>query len=107
MGLANQTMMLFKLFTEQVPEGFTIPELVDRLAVARDGRSFDFKLFDRARDILLKRTSTPQEKIDRFYSFGEAAETERLSIEQEEEELGEVPEELLDPLMYTLMEDPV
>ncbi|KAM9915249.1 hypothetical protein OXX80_014194, partial [Metschnikowia pulcherrima] len=32
MGLANQTMMLFKLFTEQVPEGFTIPELVDRLA---------------------------------------------------------------------------
>ncbi|KAJ8143756.1 hypothetical protein OY671_003130 [Metschnikowia pulcherrima] len=160
MGLANQTMMLFKLFTGQVPEGFTIPELVDRLAgmldynlslmvgpkcsnlkvkspenydfdpkkiladicqiyynlsqqkkfvqaVARDGRSFDFKLFDRARDILLKRTSTPQEKIDRFYSFGEAAETERLSIEQEEEELGEVPEELLDPLMYTLMEDPV
>ncbi|GEQ72270.1 hypothetical protein JCM33374_g5957 [Metschnikowia sp. JCM 33374] len=160
MGLANQTMMLFKLFTEQVPEGFTIPELVDRLAgmldynlslmvgpkcsnlkvkspenydfepkkiladicqiyynlsqqkkfvqaVARDGRSFNFQLFGRARDILLKRTGAPQEKIDRFYAFGEAAEKERLSIEQEEEELGEVPDELLDPLMYTLMEDPV
>lgn len=160
MGLANQTMMLFKLFTEQVPEGFTIPELVDRLAgmldynlslmvgpkcsnlkvkspekydfepkkiladicqiyynlskqtkfvqaVARDGRSFDVHLFARARDILLKRTGAPQEKIDRFYAFGEAAEKERLSIEQEEEELGEVPDELLDPLMYTLMEDPV
>ncbi|OBA24255.1 hypothetical protein METBIDRAFT_77088 [Metschnikowia bicuspidata var. bicuspidata NRRL YB-4993] len=160
MGLANQTMMLFKLFTEQVPEGFTIPELVDRLAgmldynlslmvgpkcsnlkvkspenyefdpkkiladicqiycnlsrqaefvqaVAKDGRSFDFQLFGRARDILLKRTGTTQEKIDRFYAFGAAAEKERLLIERQEEEMGEIPDEFLDPLMYTLMEDPV
>lgn len=160
MGLANQTMMLFKLFTEQVPEGFTILELVDRLAgmldynltlmvgpkcsnlkvkepekygfdprkmlsdicqvyanlskqqkfvdaVARDGRSFDFKLFARAKDILSKRTSTLPETITKFYEFGEAAENQRLLVEQEEMELGDVPDEFLDPLMYTLMEDPV
>lgn len=160
MGLAKQTMKLFKLFTKQVPEGFTILELVDRLAgmldynlslmvgpkcsslkvkepekygfdpkemladismvycnlgkqqkfveaVARDGRSFDFKLFTRARDILTNRTNTHPETIKQFYSFGEAAEKQRQLSEQEEMELGEVPDELLDPLMYTLMEDPV
>lgn len=160
MGLANQTMMLFKLFTEQVPEGFTILELVDRLAgmldynlslmvgpkcsnlkvkepekygfdpkkmlsdicqvfcnlsgqqkfvdaVARDGRSFDFSLFTRARDILSKRTNTHPDTIKRFFEFGEAAENQRLLVEQEELELGDVPDEFLDPLMYTLMEDPV
>lgn len=160
MGLANQTMMLFKLFTKLVPEGFTIPELVDRLAgmldynlslmvgpkcsnlkveqpekyefepkkvladicqiytnlgeqskfvhaVAKDGRSFDFKYFERAKDILMNRTSTLPQLIEQFYAFGQAAEKERISIEQEEQDLGEVPDELLDPLMYTLMEDPV
>lgn len=160
MGLANETMKLFKLFTEQVPEGFVILELVDRLAgmldynlslmvgpkcsnlkvrepekygfdpkcmladicqvycnlshqkrfvdaVARDGRSFTFGLFVRARDILSKRTNTNPDTIKRFFEFGETAEAQRLLVEQEEMELGEVPDELLDPLMYTLMEDPV
>jgi len=31
----------------------------------------------------------------------------RKEIEEEEEDLGEIPEEFLDPLMQTLMEDPV
>lgn len=159
-GLANQTMMLFTLFTEQVPEGFTIGELVDRLAgmldynlslmvgpkcsnlkvkepekydfdpkkilagicqvycnlskekkfiqaVAKDGRSFNFKYFQRAKDILEKRTATSQAVLDTFYKFGQDAEQERLAIEQDEAEMGEVPDEYLDPLMYTLMEDPV
>ncbi|OBA22464.1 hypothetical protein METBIDRAFT_77852 [Metschnikowia bicuspidata var. bicuspidata NRRL YB-4993] len=147
MGLANQTMTLFKLFTEQVPEGFTIPELVDRLAgmlnynlslmvspkrfklkilsdichiycnlsrqaefvqaVAKDGRSFDVRLFGRAKKILLKRTGATRGRIHRFYTLGAAAEKERLSIERQDEEMGEIPDEFLDPLMYTLMEDPV
>lgn len=160
MGLANQTMNLFMLFTKQVPEGFTIDELVDRLAgmldynlslmvgpkcsnlkvkepekyqfdpkkilqdictvycnlsnqekfvaaVARDGRSFSLLYFERARGILTKRTNTSQSVIDEFYNFGQRAEKQRLAIEQQEMDLGEVPDELLDPLMYTLMEDPV
>lgn len=160
MGLAKQTMKLFKLFTKQAPEGFTIAELADRLAgmldynlslmvgpkcsglkvkepekygfdakemladivlvycnlraqdkfvdaVARDGRSFNVSLFVRARDILINRTNTPPDVISAFYEFGQAAEQRRLLLEQEEKDLGDVPDELLDPLMYTLMEDPV
>lgn len=160
MALANQTMMLFKLFTEQVPEGFTINELVDRLAgmldynlnlmvgpkcsnlkvrepekyefdpkrtlgdlcvvycnlgsqekfvqaVARDGRSFDLQYFEKAHGILLRKTNVPNELVDRFLKFGQKADAERRLLEQEELELGEVPDEFLDPLMYTLMEDPV
>lgn len=160
MGLANQTMTLFKLFTEQVPKGFTIPELVDRLAgmldhnlslmvgpkcsnlkvkepekyefnpkatlgdlciiyhnlskqdkfiqaVASDGRSFRFEHFERAKEILFSKTSVPANIIQRFYAFGESAEERRIAIEHEEMELGDAPDELLDPLMYTLMTDPV
>lgn len=160
MGLANETMMLFKLFTERVPEAFTILELIDRLAgmldynlslmvgpkcsnlkvkepekynfdprgmladicqvfcnlsgqgkfveaVARDGRSFDISLFTRARDILSNRTNTHPDTITRFFDFGQAAEKQRLLMELEELELGDVPDEFLDPLMYTIMEDPV
>lgn len=160
MGLSNQTMRLFKLFTKQVPEGFTIGELVDRLAgmmdynlallvgpkcsslkvkepekydfdpkktladicevyahlskeeafvqaVARDGRSFDKKYFEKAKQILITRTSANQQFIEQFYQFGLRADKEKLAIEQEEMELGEVPDELLDPLMFSLMEDPV
>lgn len=160
MGLANQTMVLFKLFTAQVPEGFVIHELVDRLAgmldynlslmvgpkclnlkvkepekykfeprkilgdicqvyvnlsgqkafvlaVARDGRSFDLKWFEKAGSILMKRTSVQNDVISRFLEFGRSADQERISVEQEELEMGEIPDEFLDPLMYTLMEDPV
>ncbi|KAF3991299.1 hypothetical protein FT663_02800 [Candidozyma haemuli var. vulneris] len=160
MGLANQTMKLFKLFTKQVPEGFTIGELVDRLAgmmdynlallvgpkcstlkvkepekydfdpkktlgdicevyanlsgeskfkqaVAKDGRSFDVKYFEKAKRILTTKTTLDDGLIKDFYSFGLAADQERVAFEQEELEMGEVPDELLDPLMFTLMEDPV
>ena len=160
MGLANETMKMFILFTKQVPEGFTIDELVDRLAgmldynlslmvgpkcsnlkvkepekyqfepkkilsdictvycnlskqdkfmlaVARDGRSFNVLYFERARDILTKKTQFSQDVIDQFYQFGIRADEERLAIEQQEMDLGEVQDELLDPLMFTLMEDPV
>lgn len=160
MALANQTMMLFKLFTEQVPEGFTISELVHRLAgmldynlnlmvgpkcsnlkvkepekyefdpkrtlgdlcvvycnlstqeefvraVARDDRSFDLRYFEKAHDILLRKTSVSNALVEQFLRFGKNADSERRLYEQEELELGDVPDEFLDPLMYTMMEDPV
>lgn len=31
-ALSNETMELFKLFTKEVPQGFVLPEIVDRLA---------------------------------------------------------------------------
>ena len=39
--------------------------------------------------------------------FANKAEKARLDEENEELELGEIPDEFLDPLMFTLMEDPV
>lgn len=160
MGLSNKTMELFKLFTKEVPKGFVLPELVDRLAgmlnynlsamvgpkcknlkvedptkydfdpkttlqglcevycnlsqeqdfikaVSRDGRSFNIEWFKKAVNVLRTKTLTNPKIIDQLMEFGELAENQRLQDEQEELELGDVPDEFLDPLMYTVMEDPV
>lgn len=160
MGLSNKTMELFKLFTEEVPKGFVLPEIVDRLAgmldynlsimvgpkcsnlkvaepekygfepkkilsdlveiyvhlslqpefvtaVARDGRSFNISYFKKAENILRTKTFVKNEVISSLIEFSEKAESKRLAEENEELELGEIPDEFLDPLMFTLMEDPV
>lgn len=160
MGLSNKTMELFKLFTKEVPQGFVLPELVDRLAgmldynleamvgpkasnlkvqdptkysfnpkgtlndlcqiyynlsqqdkflkaVSKDGRSFNIKWFYKAEQILRTKTLTDPRIISKLVEFGENAEKQRVEDENEELELGEIPDEFLDPLMFTLMEDPV
>ena len=160
MGLSNKTMELFKLFTKEVPNGFVLPEIVDRLAgmldynlsilvgpkcsnlkvespekyhfepkkllsdlcevyvnlalqkgfviaVSRDGRSFDISYFQKAEKILTTRTFINNKIIDQLRLFAQKAEENRQSEQTEELELGEVPDEFLDPLMFTLMEDPV
>lgn len=160
MGLSNKTMELFKLFTKEVPQGFVLPELVDRLAgmldynleamvgpkasnlkvedptkydfnpkatlsdlcqiycnlslqdkflkaVSKDGRSFNIKWFHKAEQILRTKTLTDPRTISKLVEFGEKAEQQRVEDENEELELGEIPDEFLDPLMFTLMEDPV
>jgi len=75
-------------------------------AVANDGRSYKKSLFDRAieraRRIALK-TETEFEQMRLFVVKVEEA---KATIEAEED-LGEVPDEFLDPLMFTLMRDPV
>lgn len=160
MGLSNKTMELFKLFTKEVPKGFVLPEIVDRLAsmlnynlkamagpkcsdlrvddptkynfnprqtltdlcqiyvnlaseekfitaVARDGRSFDPHIFVRADSILTSHTYASDKLLLGLRNFAKKAEDKKLQDEDEEMELGEIPDEFLDPLMYTLMEDPV
>ena len=160
MGLSNKTMELFKLFTKEVPRGFVLPEIVDRLAgmldynlsilvgprcsnlkvaepekyqfepkkilsdlceiyvslsaqpefvvaVARDGRSFNIVYFQKAEKILTTKTFIKNEIINGLIEFANKAEKARLDEENEELELGEIPDEFLDPLMFTLMEDPV
>ncbi|KAG9315705.1 ubiquitin elongating factor core-domain-containing protein [Chiua virens] len=75
-------------------------------AVANDGRSYKKELFEmaieRARKILLK-TDTELEQIRSFVTKVEEAK----AVIEAEEDLGEVPDEFLDPLMFTLMRDPV
>lgn len=159
-GLSNKTMELFKLFSKQTPQGFELPEIVDRLAgmlnynlqimvgpkcsnlkvrdpmkydfdpkrtlsdlceiycnlsnqgnfivaVARDTRSFSLEYFKKAERILSTRTYTSPKVIENLIKFAQKADEQRQTDEDEELELGEVPDEFLDPLMFILMEDPV
>lgn len=76
------------------------------IAVSRDGRSFALSYFQKAKEIL-SRNYVDARSIDKFIKFAEEADTQRQLDEDEELELGEIPDEFLDPLMFTLMEDPV
>lgn len=77
------------------------------LAVARDGRSYSPKNFASARDIMVQRVLKAPEEIakwDRLVAkFAEA----RKEDQEAEDDLGEIPDEYLDPVMFSLMEDPV
>ncbi|BFZ61767.1 Ubiquitin conjugation factor E4 [Saitoella coloradoensis] len=77
------------------------------LAVARDGRSYKKELFERAASILTKYTMKNPKDIDALMKLVERIEKAKLEDLAEEEELGEIPDEFLDPLTYELMEDPV
>ncbi|KAJ2929747.1 hypothetical protein H1R20_g7337, partial [Candolleomyces eurysporus] len=75
-------------------------------AVAGDGRSYTKELFDRAADIALRRGIKTQTEIDVLRAFVVRVEEAKASL-QAEEDLGEVPDKFLDPLMFTVMKDPV
>ncbi|PLN75483.1 putative ubiquitin fusion degradation protein UfdB [Aspergillus taichungensis] len=77
------------------------------LAVARDGRSYKPANFEKAADILRKWSLKSPEELKRWEILQGKFRDAKAADEQAEEDLGEVPDEFLDPLMYTLMEDPV
>ncbi|KAK9449910.1 ubiquitin elongating factor core-domain-containing protein [Limtongia smithiae] len=76
-------------------------------AVARDGRSYRREIFTRAASILGKYSVKSSKDIDALSQFADTVQATKTADEQGEEELGEIPDEFLDPLMYTLMDDPV
>lgn len=77
-------------------------------AVARDGRSFNKELFKKAVHILSVKTGLfSEEMCHKLIYFADSAEKTRLLEEEEDLEMGDAPEEFLDPLMYTIMKDPV
>ncbi|VEU23843.1 DEKNAAC104900 [Brettanomyces naardenensis] len=81
-------------------------EFVD--AVARDERSFRPECFKKATDILYKVGKIPNKQFEStLLGFAKRAETKKREEEEEELEMGDVPDEFLDPLMFTLMKDPV
>ncbi|KAK7048400.1 U-box domain-containing protein [Favolaschia claudopus] len=75
-------------------------------AVAGDGRSYSQELFERAANTALKRTLKSETEVQQLRAFVAKVEECRLNLEAEED-LGEVPDEFLDPLMFTIMRDPV
>ncbi|KAK5090159.1 Ubiquitin conjugation factor E4 [Lithohypha guttulata] len=77
------------------------------LAVARDGRSYKPQNFQAARQIMQQKVLKSPEEIRRWDTL-----VKKFALAKEEDEaadadLGEIPDEFLDPLMYTLMDDPV
>ena len=87
------------------------------LACARDGRSYRKEVFLKTLVILKKYSLKGYQDIDKFEKFVNAVEEAKLQEEEGEEALGDIPEHFLgtaiytgadiDPLMYTLMENPV
>lgn len=77
------------------------------VAVARDGRSYKPANFEKAAEILRKWSLKSPEELKSWDQLLLKAKQAKEEDEQAEEDLGEIPDEFLDPLMYTLMEDPV
>ncbi|KAH8114701.1 ubiquitin elongating factor core-domain-containing protein [Phellopilus nigrolimitatus] len=75
-------------------------------AVANDGRSYRKELFERAAGIARNRALKTKDEIEQLRIFVVKVEEMKATLEAEED-LGEVPDEFLDPLMFTLMRDPV
>ncbi|EPS43221.1 hypothetical protein H072_2789 [Dactylellina haptotyla CBS 200.50] len=159
-SLANETVLMVKMFTAAVPDAFVSAELVHRLAsmldynlaalvgpkcsnlrvkdpkkyrfdpktllsemisiylnlgarpdfiraIAADGRSYSPELFTRAYGILAKFGLKSPEELLHLKNMSDAVVSAKREDEQGEEELGEIPDEFLDPLLFTLMENPV
>ncbi|KIO29369.1 hypothetical protein M407DRAFT_70531 [Tulasnella calospora MUT 4182] len=80
------------------------PEFVR--AVASEGRSYRKELFERAAAISTKRNLKSSTEVEQLLLFVTKVEETKLLIDAEDD-LGDIPDEFLDPLMYTLMRDPV
>ncbi|OWB58266.1 hypothetical protein B5S28_g4275 [[Candida] boidinii] len=77
-------------------------------AVARDTRSFNFDCFKRAINVLYKCGKIDLSFDEKLTKFSENAKEVKIQDEEEEMELGDdIPDEFLDPLMFTIMKDPV
>ncbi|KAG0374728.1 hypothetical protein BGX24_010026 [Mortierella sp. AD032] len=76
-------------------------------ALARDERSYSAEIFYAASRILEGRNLKSPDEIAKLARLVRKVEDARLKEAQDEEELGDIPDEFLDPLLYTLMEDPV
>lgn len=76
-------------------------------AVGRDGRSYSAELLERAANIAQRRAILNPTEVARFRSIAKAAIEVLAEDEEDETDLGEVPDEFLDPIMSTLMDNPV
>jgi len=78
--------------------------------VVKDGRSYSDVTFEKAVKILnssKKSIAIDHEKKENFEVLAAELKGEKAKLNQEEMMFDDAPEEFLDPLMFTLMEDPV
>jgi ubiquitin conjugation factor E4 B len=76
-------------------------------SVATDGRSYRPEYFVTAVTIMQRFALKAPEQIREWEELAEQIKSAKEAAELEEEDLGEVPDEYMDPLLATLMEDPV
>ncbi|KAF3783761.1 putative ubiquitin conjugation factor E4 [Nymphaea thermarum] len=81
-------------------------EEVFPVAISKDGRSYNDQLFTAAADVLRK-IGEDGRLIQAFVELGNKAKAAASKAMDVEAALGDIPEEFLDPIQYTLMRDPV
>ncbi|WVQ99567.1 hypothetical protein IAU59_006703 [Kwoniella sp. CBS 9459] len=74
-------------------------------AVANDGRSYSKELFEKFARTLKHRAIMTDAEVSEVVSFTQKVEDMKATISMEDER--EIPDEFLDPLLSTLMKDPV
>ena len=77
------------------------------LAVARDGRSYKAEVFANAGAILKHHTPKSPEELKKWENLQKKFAAAKAEDEAAEQDLGDIPDEFLDPLLYTIMDDPV
>ncbi|GMJ04118.1 Mutant, snc1 -enhancing 3, r Ubiquitin Fusion Degradation Protein2 [Hibiscus trionum] len=75
-------------------------------AISSDGRSYNEQLFSAAADVL-RRIGEDGRIIQDFIELGTKAKAAASEAMDTEAALGDIPDEFLDPIQYTLMKDPV
>ncbi|XVF14348.1 hypothetical protein REPUB_Repub09cG0051300 [Reevesia pubescens] len=75
-------------------------------AISCDGRSYNDQLFSAAADVL-RRIGEDARIIQDFIKLGAKAKAAASEAMDTEAALGDIPDEFLDPIQYTLMKDPV
>ncbi|PON40797.1 Ubiquitin conjugation factor E4, core [Parasponia andersonii] len=75
-------------------------------AISKDGRSYNEQLFTDAADVL-RRIGENGKVIQEFDELSAKAKVAASEARDAEATLGEIPDEFLDPIQYTLMRDPV
>lgn len=77
------------------------------VAVAHDGRSYSRETFSKAASISQRHMLKSPVDIDALAQLVDRVEKIKEREAMEEEDLGEVPDDFLDPLLATIMRDPV
>ncbi|GJN37027.1 hypothetical protein PR202_gb25945 [Eleusine coracana subsp. coracana] len=75
-------------------------------AISKDGRSYNDQLFTSAANILWKIGGDPR-IIQEFVQLASKVKSAAAEALDAEAVLGDIPDEFLDPIQYTLMKDPV
>ncbi|KAL3526560.1 hypothetical protein ACH5RR_011216 [Cinchona calisaya] len=76
------------------------------IAITKDGRSYNEQLFSAAACVL-RRIGEDARTIQEFIDLGAKAKVAASEAMDAEAALGEIPDDFLDPIQYTLMRDPV